>query len=169
VLAEYPNTGLGKKPPHKLAPTLQGPLEVIGHDGATYHLRDLATMKLIDKHVTQLRPFYYDPDIVDPGQVAQIDKQMWTVERIVAHSGRRDKRKSLLFKVRWAGCTEAEDTWQTLADLRHNILLHKYLRDHNMTTLIPEIHKQVTETVPLPLTTIQQPPKQRAKTATRRT
>ena len=57
VLASYPNTGLGKKPPHKLAPTLQGPLEVIGHDGATYHLRDLATMKLVDKHVTQLRPF----------------------------------------------------------------------------------------------------------------
>ena len=142
VLAEYANTGLGKKPPNKLSPTLEGPFQVIGHAGAEYLLRNLTTGRSVKRHILRLRPFYYDPDKTDPREIANKDKQMWTIEKIIAHRGKASARRDLKFQVRWLGFPPEEDTWEPYNELRHNAHLHTYLANNGMKALIPQTHSK---------------------------
>jgi hypothetical protein len=116
---------------------LRGPLRVVNHVGSTYSLQDLVTNKLESVHVTQLRPFEYDPQRVEPRLVANKDQQMWEVDDIISHRGNVKRRSSLTFRVRWTGFTEEDDTWEPWKNLRKNLKLHAYLRKNNLTSLLP--------------------------------
>jgi hypothetical protein len=138
VLVSYPRSSFGnRRPPNKLMTNLRGPLRVVNHVGSTYSLQDLVTNKLESVHVTQLRPFEYDPQRVEPRLVANKDQQMWEVDDIISHRGNVKRRSSLTFRVRWTGFTEEDDTWEPWKNLRKNLKLHAYLRKNNLTSLLP--------------------------------
>ena len=139
VLVSYPRSSFGnRRPPNKLMANLRGPLRVVSYVGSTYSLQDLVTNKLESVHVTQLRPFEYDPQRVEPRLIANKDQQMWEVEEIIAHRGNPKRRSSMTFRVRWTGFTEDDDTWEPWKNLRKNLKLHAYLRKSNLTALLPK-------------------------------
>ena len=136
VLVSYP----GRGPPHKLLPHWAGPMQVLSSDCNHYSLRNLATGKLEKHHVMRLKPFHYDPDETKPEQVALRDRNMFLVEEVLAHKGSTKRKNSLLFKVKWIGYPVEEATWEPWTSLRDNLVLHRYLRDKELSHLIPKEH-----------------------------
>ena len=133
VLVDYED-----RPPSKLHTSRRGPLRVINFVGSIYTLLDLVTNKLQDYHVSRLHPFYFDEAHVDPVQVANKDQQMVVVESILDIRGNpRGPRKDISFLVHWRGHDTRDDSWVSYKDLRHNEILHDYLRVHRMRHLIP--------------------------------
>jgi hypothetical protein len=101
VTVSYPQNMSGKsKPPDKLLTQRKGPYEVVEHTGSTYKLRHVADNKVIHRHISQLELFYYDPDSVDPMEVAAKDLKEFIVEEILDHDPKRQpsrNRKHLNF------------------------------------------------------------------------
>jgi hypothetical protein len=87
VLMTYPEGAMGARPPNKFNTNLKGPLKVIRSVGSKYTLLNLITNKLEEVHVTRLRPFYYDPAVTDPANVASKDYQEFKVAQILRHEG----------------------------------------------------------------------------------
>jgi hypothetical protein len=137
VLAQYHMTRMGKRPPNKLMTPWKGPFVVINHQGSKYWLRDLVSNKVVEYHVTSLKPFQYNPDKTDPRIVANRDQQAFDVERILAHQGEGTRKATYTFLVRWIGYTADDDTWLPWSELRNNIKLHEYLRQINKASWIP--------------------------------
>ena len=102
-----------------------------------YTVQDLVTMKEEKVHVSLLKKFEYDPDLVDPAEVARHDTNEYLVEKILAHRGSFDAKRSLVFKVRWLGYGPEYDTWEPWSSLRNNTALHDYLREKNLARHIP--------------------------------
>ena len=94
--------------------------------------------KIEDYHISILRPYLYDSNFdYTPEAVANRDEQLWVVDSILDHSGDKTKRGTLQFKVRWANQGPEQDKWLPNKDLLHNTILHKYLADHKLKSLIP--------------------------------
>lgn len=125
VLVNYHN-----RPPSKLHTNLKGPLRVVSFDKSIYVLQDLVTNRLQNIHISNLRPFLFDQTVTDPRLVANADKQMFDVERIVSHTGHPRKKSTMTFTVEWVGYGPDETTVQPWADLRDNVKLHEYLIAH---------------------------------------
>ena len=134
VLVEYKNA-FRKGPSSKLLPFLKGPMLIVAKDKSKYSLRDLITNKVKDHHVKRLSPFEYDPSIHDPLKVALRDTgDLFVVERISKFRGNARGRKSQLeFLVHWVGYEET--SWEPWGNVRNNILLHNFLRNHKSPQL----------------------------------
>ena len=125
------------RPSSKLHTNYKGPLRVINSIGSIYTLQNLVTGKNEDHHISKLQPFYYDAEHTDPVLIANKDYDVVNVERILEMSGDPNgSRKLLLFKVHWQGCSDLVDSWESYATLRHNSLLHDFLRANNLRKLI---------------------------------
>ena len=109
-----------------------------------YVLKDLTTNQNETVHVTRIHPFYYDPKITDPRQVANADKQVFDVDKILSHRGNKNKPSTMEFQVKWMpiGTQEAEITWEPYRSLRATEALHIYLTENKMRTLIPSQYKE---------------------------
>ena len=59
------------------------------------------------------------------------------IEKISDHRGKLSQRKSLKFFVSWMGYDQSYDSWEPFANLRDSTHLHSYLREKNLTQLIP--------------------------------
>jgi transposase InsO family protein len=139
VLVNYHGTALRAGPPSKMQTYLRGPLKVLSVNVNTYTLENLISHKSELVHVTDIRPFNYDPNMTDPATVARKDIISETlIERILEHSGDVKKRTTLDFKVRWEGQPATNDLWLQYKELRDNEQLHTYLRANGMSNLIPE-------------------------------
>ena len=60
-------------PPDKLSPLFRGPYRVVNKYDSNknvYTVQNILTNKLEDFHVTNLRPFIYDDDVIDPIDIA---------------------------------------------------------------------------------------------------
>ena len=55
------------------------------------------------ENIHRFNPFYFDPDKVNPQEVAAHDDEEFIVESILSHQGDLTKKASLMFKVRWLG------------------------------------------------------------------
>jgi hypothetical protein len=135
VLSEYES-----QRPTKLHTKLQGPYRVISINNDNkniYTVQDLVTNKFLDFHVKRLRQFNFDPSETDPRLVANMDQQVFDVEKVYSHYY-KDKSKSrnkLIFRIKYK---DYDETYESpYADLRHNAALHDYLRKHKMSSLIP--------------------------------
>jgi transposase InsO family protein len=127
------------RPSSKLHTNYKGPLRVINNIGSVYTLQNLVTGKNEDHHISKLQPFYYDSDHTDPILIANKDYDVVNVEQILEMSGNpKGSRKDLLFKVRWQGCSDLLDSWESYANLRHNSVLHEFFRANNLKKLIPK-------------------------------
>ena len=139
VLVNYHGTALRAGPPSKMQTYLRGPLKVLSVNANTYTLENLISHKSELVHITDIRPFNYDPNMTDPATVARKDIISETlIERILEHSGDVKKRTTLDFKVRWEGQPATNDLWLQYKELRDNEQLHTYLRANGMSNLIPE-------------------------------
>jgi hypothetical protein len=99
---------------------------------------NLVTNKQTTVHISQLKPFEYDPNTTDPREVANHDYDEFDVEEILNHEGSPKKKTEMQFLVRWLGYGPDDDLWLPWSELRSNEALHTYLRQHNMESLIPK-------------------------------
>jgi hypothetical protein len=154
VLVVRTNHSLKVGPENKLSLPQAGPFRVDHHEGSIYFLRNLVTGKLESYHVKELRPFLYDESVVNPIAVANKDEQQFIVEKIMDHRPKvkktyllRRQTSRLQFLVKWQGYADSANSWESYHELRHNAALHEYLRSNKMKSLIPNVHKESTETV----------------------
>jgi hypothetical protein len=146
VLMAYPSSSIKSGPPSKLNTHLKGPLKVINFHGNKYILENLVTKRTETVHVSQLRLFYFDPERVDPFDIAIKDQFATVVESIINHTPiqnnyNKQKVSEMKFLVRWKDLTEEFDRILPWKELRNNPVLHKYLAVNNMYRLIPNEHK----------------------------
>jgi transposase InsO family protein len=146
VLVEYPASNMKKGPPNKLNTYLRGPLRVLHHRGAAYTLQNLVTNKHETIHVSLLREFKYDPENINPIDIANRDAFATVVEAIISHTPVKNnyqgtKRSEFQFRVRWLGLSPEYDRYLPYSELRNNPRLHDYLNTNNMRTFVPTEHK----------------------------
>ena len=127
-------------PPTRLHTSWRGPMRVVSGSNSRYTLYDLISHKEKEYHVSDMKQFLYDPNHVDPVDVARRDHTEYIVEAILDHDGALN-RSSIEFLVRWRDCTETEDSWEPYSSLRDNPLLHDYLRLKKLHRLINKQHR----------------------------
>ena len=135
VLAHYGHDP-HDRPPTKTHTTHQGPFLVVDVDTTKtrYTVKDLVYNKLIDLHVTWLRPFIYEEGRTNPIDVALADSNEQEIEEVTQHFGDTStlQKSHLTFTVRYRGQMIADSKRLTWAQLRDTEALHKYLTQNNL-------------------------------------
>ena len=80
--------------------------------------------------MSDMTPFVFDSALVDPLDIARRDQMEFFIEKISDHRGKLSHRNSLQFFVSWMGYDQSYDS-------RDSDHLHSYLREKNLTQLIP--------------------------------
>ena len=126
-------------PPTRLHTVLKGPLRVIGGKNPVFNLLDLVTNKVKEYHVSDIKPFLFDPLLTVPLDVARKDYLEFFIEAILKHSGnRRSKKTNLRFYIKWLGYDDDRNSWEPYANIRDMSQCHEYLRSHGMSNHIPK-------------------------------
>ena len=133
VLVHY-RTGA---PPTRLHTHWRGPMKVISGSDSRYLLYDLITHKQKTYHVSDMKPFIYDPAVTTPLDVARRDYMEFFVELIIDHRGNVKRKSDLEFLVSWLGYDDRDNSWEPYSYLRDTGKLHDYLTQKNMRQLIP--------------------------------
>ena len=144
VLWEYPESGLRQDSrPNRLTPHYRGPYRVIQSEDSNTRIQNLITMELHEVKVTQLKPFHYDPNIVDPTKVALQAQQEFLPERILAIDGKKDTRRTkrylktdLIVHVQWQGYSKDWNSWEPYLELKHTAAFKTYCQKHNLAYLL---------------------------------
>ena len=90
---------------------------------------------------TDLQPFLYDPNVVDPRVVARNAVDEYDIQSIQElrgpmHKGRWSK-STLECLVKWTGYDETYDTWEPWINVRDTEQMLRYLQAKNLQYLIP--------------------------------
>ena len=94
-------------PPTQLHTSWRGPMRVLSGSNSRYTLYDLITNKEKEYHVSDMKQFLYDPQHVDPVDVA---RREYFVESIVEHQDILN-RSTIEFLVKWRDYPESENSW----------------------------------------------------------
>jgi hypothetical protein len=78
-------------------------MRVVSCSDSRYLLYDLITHKEKIYHVSDMKPFLYDPSVTFSLDVARRDYMEFFVESIVDHRGNVKKKTELEFLVSWLG------------------------------------------------------------------
>ena len=125
--------------PTRLHTPWKGPLRVISGKKSKFILFDLITNKEKEYHVTDMKPFHFDPLLTNPIDVARKDHLEFFVESILQHKGSKgSKRTQFHFLIKWAGYDDDKNTWEPYANIRDMKICHEYLQAHNLAYLIPK-------------------------------
>jgi hypothetical protein len=135
VLVKYESND--HKPPDKLSALYRGPYKVVNYTNNIYTTQNLVTSKLEDFHITNLRPFLFDDNEVDPREIANQVLGLVDVEEIIKHKGNKHRRRQMTFLVRWKGFHAKHDQWLPWKDVKDLEVLHEYLRTKKLKVLIP--------------------------------
>ena len=133
VLVEHRHNSLRRGPKSKLLPFLKGPLRVKSHDHlGMYTLQDMVTQRFHQYHVSKLRHFVYDPNNMPPiaSAVTDLPDEFVVQECLGIRGNPRGPKSNLEFKIRWAGYTPDDDTWEPWECVRDNASVINYLRNH---------------------------------------
>ena len=103
-------------------------------DKFVYQIQNLVTDKTYEVDATHIKPFYYDPAYVNPLHIAIRDTHEYVVEQIIDHKKVQDV---MHWKVRWAGYTPNDDTWEPYDNLKDNDAFISYCRKHKMYEYVP--------------------------------
>jgi len=145
VLVSYPQGAFKRSEPTKFHSHWKGPMQVLSNVGARYQLLNLANGKTEEHHVSRIKKYIYDGKGPTPGAIALKDNQHYLIEAILAHRGNPKQRNRMTFKVRWVGYNHDEDTtWEPWSNLKDNAVLHQYLGQKNMESLIPPRYRTGT-------------------------
>jgi hypothetical protein len=123
--------------PTRLHTQWKGPLRVITNTRSEYLLLDLITNKQKSYHVSDMKPFIFDPLQTDPTDIARRDYLEFFVEKIISMTGEPKKVRTLKFLVKWVGYDDSHNSIEPWANLRDVDVLHNYLRQHKLEHLIP--------------------------------
>ena len=146
VLVSYPDSGLGKRAPDKLLMPYKGPYQVVRHAGSRYTVRYCGDGKLRDVFVSQLRPFSYDPQTVNPKDIALKEMATLDIEKVLDHRGNLyGSRDQLSFKVRWANSTPDDDAWVPWKAVYRFPAAHAYFIQIKHKHMIPREFKDQAE------------------------
>ena len=94
-----------------------------------------------------MKPFVFNSALVDPLDIARRDQMEFFIQKISDHRGKLRHRKSLQFFVSWMGYDQSYDSWEPFANLRDSDHLHSYLREKNLTQLIPSKFRKVNHSL----------------------
>lgn len=141
VLARYKNSMFNNRAPSKFQTGWKGPLRVINKQDDIYTLQNLVNNKEEKYHSSFLKKFEYDPIKTNPRLVANRDDQRFDVEAILRHKNKDKRSSSYEFFVKWEGYDDSNNQWVPYSNLRDNLVLHQYLRDHKLVSLIPKKFK----------------------------
>lgn len=123
------------QPPHKLAPRLKGPVQVISvREGNIYLTAELSgTMKQKEYHVERLIPFDITRDD-DPFKYAALDTEEYVVEAILAHRRRPagGRRKRYEFLVSWKYYGVGSETWEPDTAVKHTQAYQDYVQANRL-------------------------------------
>jgi transposase InsO family protein len=145
VLRCYPPSKLGGGNPHKYGSWWRGPYQVtkVSHKTISgsdtkpmYTIRNLADNKEYVVDVTHLRPFFFDPEFVNPLNVAAKDTGENVVVAILRHdfSDLNDKR----WLVRWEIDGVLEESWETYDNLKNVEVFQHYCASHQLDPFLPK-------------------------------
>ncbi len=141
VLVKYRNSSNLYPAPTRLHTYWKGPLEVISNVLSEYVLLDLITDKKKPYHVSDMRPFNYDPLLINPLEIARKDYLEFFIEKILEMAGDTKKCTTIDFLVKWVGYDETYNLWLPYKEIRDTEILHSYLRENNLNKLIPKKFK----------------------------
>ena len=112
-------------------------MRVVSGGESCYLLYDLITHKEYIYHVSDMKPFLYDPEITTPLDVARHNYMEFFVGAILGHTGNINRKMGLKFLVSWLGFGDRDNSWEPYSYLRDTAKLHDYLIENNMRQLIP--------------------------------
>ncbi len=127
-------------PPTRLHTVWKGPMRVLSGSKNTYLLFDLIKTKEPKYfHVTQMKPFHFDPTHTDPVDIARRDYLEFFIEAILSHKGnKKSKKTQLFFLIKWTRYDETYNSWEPYSEVRDTTLCHDYLKSHGMANHIPK-------------------------------
>jgi hypothetical protein len=145
VIYEYPQSLLtGDSRPDKLAMHYRGPYRITEIDGSRIKIQNLVNTQTTEAHISQLRPFLYDPNYISPVEVARNAGEEFEIDNIVNIRGKRNaqgryKKTDLEIKVHWLGYNDRYDTWEPFQEMKLSEKFQQYCWDNNLRyLLIPE-------------------------------
>ena len=112
-------------------------MRVVSGLNSRYVLLDLITGKEKVYHVSDMKPFVFDPAIVDPVDIARRDYMEFFIEKILEHRGNLKRKTDLQFLVKWLGYEDQNNSWEPYSELRDSEQLHQYLLENNLPHLVP--------------------------------
>ena len=110
----------------------------VNSKNSRYTLFDLVTNEEKNYHVSDMKPFIFNADSVDPEDVARRDYMELFIENVISYRGNLKCKTELEFQMKWLGYDETHSTWEPYANLRDLDQLHVFLRQHNLLRLIPK-------------------------------
>ena len=142
VLLSTENLKLYNQPYKKFKDRFIGPYKILQKISPVAYKLDLPNTVRIHPvfHVSMLKPYHSDTPDTDPvdhiparGEYISGDN-VYTIEKIQAHKigpcpAFYARGPALLFKVRWAGYSPQEDTWEPYVSLKRTDEFHNYLQD----------------------------------------
>ena len=100
---------------------------------------DLITNKEREYHVSDLKPFFFDPLQTNPIDVARKDYLEFFIEAILDHKGNsKSKKQDLEFLIKWKDYDDDRNSWEPYANIRDMTVCHEYLTSHGMKNQIPK-------------------------------
>ena len=138
----------------KLANQMRGPFRVISSVQSVYQVQSFTDPdKIISIHSARLREFYSNLEYhLSPTEVAATDNQEFVIDYIIEHDGETNDLTSLLFKVRWLGYDDTEDTWNSYKSVKSTSALDNYIYDHineypDLIRLVPRSDRKLISSV----------------------
>jgi hypothetical protein len=144
VIYEHPTSLLtGDSRPDKLAMHYRGPYRITNIDGSRITIQNLVNTQLTVAHISQLRPFLYDPIYINPVDIARNTGEEFEVESIVQLRGKRGRKNQYLrtdleVKVHWLGYSDRYDTWEPFSEMKLNETFQQHCWDNNLRYLLIE-------------------------------
>jgi hypothetical protein len=100
-------------------------------------LFDLVKNKEKHYYVTDMHPFHFDLSITDPLDIARRDYLEFFIEKVLDHRGSPKHKNSLEFLIQWTGYDSSYIIWEPWSDFKDRDCLRDYLREQNLSILIP--------------------------------
>jgi len=125
-------------PPTRLHTMWKGPLRVISNDKSEYLLLDLITNKEKPYHASDIKTFMFDPLLLDPIDIARRDYLEFFVQDVLEMKGDPSRVTTLHFLIKWLGYDDTYNTWEPWKNVRDVERLHQYLREHNLSKIVPK-------------------------------
>ena len=130
-------------------------------EGDVYICQNLVTNKLLKFHVKMLQPFYYDVLRTSVEEVATVERQYFTVEKVISHkwldpelaiTNKGRNANNLLLEIKWAGYEKPEWNKYNEPSIKKVQEVINYLAQNGLNHLIPIQFRKPKDKASTPIT-----------------